>query len=311
MLSLLSQIYNCTYWKESCFGLTAEALVERAVALKYCGGTYGGNNKPTAFLCLVLKLLQLQPDKDIVVEFIRNEEFKYLRMLGAFYFRLTGKAEEVYEHLEPLYNDYRKIAYRSAGSWAVKHIDEFVDELLTEELVCDIALPHLPKRSKLEELGTLPLRVSALDYEMELQQLEDEEQQLKVDDDGLRVGEEAAGQEGLRYSSSGDDVASGPRERSRSRSPPNGRGGDRDRDRREDSRDGRNVLWHAEDAPLAKPKKSAAEKFDAIFNKKKAAAAVTISSSSAPSDANTEEGSVEYWNQKRIALGLKPLNSKG
>ena len=293
----VSQIYNCTYWKESCFGLTAETLVERAVALKYCGGTYGGNNKPTAFLCLVLKLLQLQPDRDIIIEFIRNEEFKYLRVLGAFYFRLTGKAEEVYEHLEPLYNDYRKIAYRSASSWTVKHMDEFVDQLLTEELLCDIALPHLPKRSKLEELGTLPARVSALDYELELQQLQDEEQQqITGESNGVLPveGDEAEGPQG--GGAPVCDEQSRARSRSRSKSPPTTRSGSRDQDDR------------SEKAPRAKlPKKSAADKFDAIFNRKKAAATAPSSSSSASVDAHAEEGSVEYWNQKRIALGLKVL----
>ena len=29
-------------------------------------------------------------------------------------------------------------------------MDEWIDELLTTDMVCDIALPHLPKRSALE-----------------------------------------------------------------------------------------------------------------------------------------------------------------
>jgi pre-mRNA-splicing factor 38A len=106
------KIYNCRYWKESCFGLTSETIVDKAIALKYCGGTYGGANKPSDFICLVLKLLQLQPEKEIVIEFIQNEDFKYLRVLGAFYMRLTGKPEDIFRYLEPLYNDYRKVAYR-------------------------------------------------------------------------------------------------------------------------------------------------------------------------------------------------------
>ena len=44
--------------------------------LRYIGGVFGGNVKPTPFLCLILKMLQIQPEKDIVVEFIRNEDFK-------------------------------------------------------------------------------------------------------------------------------------------------------------------------------------------------------------------------------------------
>jgi hypothetical protein len=32
-----------------------------------------------------------------------------VRVLGAFYLRLTGTIADVYQYLEPLYNDYRKI----------------------------------------------------------------------------------------------------------------------------------------------------------------------------------------------------------
>lgn len=46
--------------------------------LRYIGGIYGGNIKPTPFLCLILKMLQIQPDKDIIIEFIRQEDFKYV-----------------------------------------------------------------------------------------------------------------------------------------------------------------------------------------------------------------------------------------
>ena len=55
-------------------------MVDKAMEIKYVGGVYGGNIKPTPFLCLVLKMLQIQPEKDIVVEFIRNEDFKYVTL---------------------------------------------------------------------------------------------------------------------------------------------------------------------------------------------------------------------------------------
>ena len=51
----------------------AELLVDRAMELRYIGGHYGGNVKPTPFLCLILKMLQIQPDKDIIIEFIKND----------------------------------------------------------------------------------------------------------------------------------------------------------------------------------------------------------------------------------------------
>ena len=75
--------------------------------LKFIGGVYGGNIKPTPFLCLILKMLQIQPEKDIIIEFIKNEDFKYVRALGAYYLRLTGSSLDCYKYLEPLLNDYR------------------------------------------------------------------------------------------------------------------------------------------------------------------------------------------------------------
>jgi hypothetical protein len=48
------------------------------VELKYVSGAYGGSVKPSPFLCLVLKLLQLQPELDIVLEYIKNEDFRYV-----------------------------------------------------------------------------------------------------------------------------------------------------------------------------------------------------------------------------------------
>jgi pre-mRNA-splicing factor 38A len=49
--------------------------MDRAVEIEYIGGLYG-TQQPTEFLCLVLKMLQLQPEKDIVIELIRQEDFK-------------------------------------------------------------------------------------------------------------------------------------------------------------------------------------------------------------------------------------------
>nr|GMD24375.1 pre-mRNA-splicing factor 38 [Ipomoea batatas] len=142
-----SKIYQNTYWKEQCFGLTAETLVDKAMELDHLGGTFGGNRKPTPFMCLVMKMLQIQPEKDIVVEFIKNEDYKYVRVLGAFYLRLTGTDIDIYRYLEPLYNDYRKLRLKSSeGKFTLTHVDEYIDELLTSDYSCDIALPRIKKR---------------------------------------------------------------------------------------------------------------------------------------------------------------------
>uniref|UniRef100_A0A803KNW5 Pre-mRNA-splicing factor 38 n=1 Tax=Chenopodium quinoa TaxID=63459 RepID=A0A803KNW5_CHEQI len=141
-----TKIYQNTYWKEQCFGLTAETLVDKAMELDHIGGTYGGNRKPTPFMCLVMKMLQIQPEKDIVVEFIKNEDYKYVRILGAFYLRLAGTDSDIYLYLEPLYNDYRKLRMKKPdGQFLLTHVDEFIDELLTKDYSCDIAMPRIKK----------------------------------------------------------------------------------------------------------------------------------------------------------------------
>ena len=71
-----SRIYDSLYWKEHCFALNAETLVDRAIELDTIGGTYGGSQRPTAFLCLVLKLLQLQPEREVLMAYLEGKEFK-------------------------------------------------------------------------------------------------------------------------------------------------------------------------------------------------------------------------------------------
>ncbi|KAI9138166.1 Pre-mRNA-splicing factor 38, partial [Paraphysoderma sedebokerense] len=157
-----TRIYESLYWKEECFGLTAETIIDKAVVLDAIGGS-SGNQKPTDFICLILKLLQLQPSKDIIIEYLKNEDFKYLRALAAFYLRLTGSSREIYQYLEPLLNDYRKLRKLTPSATVLTYMDEFIDELLTEERSCEIILPRIMKRHVMEENGELDPRQSALE----------------------------------------------------------------------------------------------------------------------------------------------------
>lgn len=69
---------------------------------------------------------------------------------------------DVYELLEPLYKDYRKLREHHMGGYNVIHFDTFIDSLLREERVCDIILPRLTQRSVLEETEGLRPYVSPL-----------------------------------------------------------------------------------------------------------------------------------------------------
>ena len=68
------RITDSYYWKEQCFGLNAATLCDRAAELKFIGGTTGIMGKPTPFLCLAFKLLQLVPEKAIILEFLNFRE---------------------------------------------------------------------------------------------------------------------------------------------------------------------------------------------------------------------------------------------
>ncbi|KAG8931157.1 Pre-mRNA-splicing factor 38A [Tulasnella sp. 417] len=170
-----TRIWESNFWKEHCFALTAETLIDKAIELKYIGGVYG-NQRPTEFISLLLKLLQIQPEKEILVEYLLVDEFKYLRALAAMYIRMTFRPVEVFELLEPLLKDYRKLRVRSMAGYTLTYMDEFVDQLLTEERVCDIILPRLTKRDVLEETEGLAPRSSALLKAMEDSGSEDEGQ---------------------------------------------------------------------------------------------------------------------------------------
>ncbi|KAJ9639390.1 hypothetical protein H2201_004124 [Coniosporium apollinis] len=182
------RITESYYWKEQCFGLNAATLCNRAVELTFIGGTYGGMGKPTPFLCLAFKLLQLVPEKEIILEYLnwsdegegeegdeekegitlgRPGEFKYLRALAAFYIRLAWEPVEIYRTLEPLLADYRKLKRRTREGFTLTFMDQFIDDLLTKDRVCATSLWKLPPRAHLEDLELLEPRESPLGDEIE------------------------------------------------------------------------------------------------------------------------------------------------
>lgn len=161
------RITESYYWKEQCFAINEATLCDRAVEITFLGGTYG-QQKPTPFLCLALKLLQLLPEREVILEYLQQKDFKYLSALAAFYIRLTFGPVDVYNTLEPLLADYRKIRRRTKdGGYFLTYIDQFIDDLLTKDRVCGTSLRKLPQRTLLEDLGQLDARTSPLGYEID------------------------------------------------------------------------------------------------------------------------------------------------
>lgn len=160
------RILDSLYYKDQCFGLTSATVLDRVMDLKYIGGTFSVG-KPTEFICLVFKLLQLAPDREIVLHYLHDEEFKYLRALAALYIRLVFSPKDIYTTLEPLLTDYRKLKVRNQNGFRIEHMDEFIDRLLNEPRAFDIALPNLMARNLLEDLDELEPRESVLQAELD------------------------------------------------------------------------------------------------------------------------------------------------
>ncbi|CDH60191.1 pre-mrna-splicing factor 38a [Lichtheimia corymbifera JMRC:FSU:9682] len=229
------RIYDSLYWKEHCFGLSSATLMDKAVKLTYIGGQYAGQH-PTEFLCLTLKMLQLQPEKEIVHELIKQEDFKYLRALSAFYLRLVGRSKEIYLALEPLLNDPRKLRVRQGDGYSLTYMDEFVDQLLHEERVCDVILPRLVSRYIMEENDELEPRKSGLEEDLESDQGSGSD-----NDDEKRGRRRSRSPSSSRSRSRSRSISSSSRSRSRSRDrrrryPSRSRSSSRDRTRRYRSR---------------------------------------------------------------------------
>ncbi|MCJ1445148.1 MAG: hypothetical protein MMC23_005653 [Stictis urceolatum] len=184
--SMLDRITGSYYWKEQCFGLNEATLCDRAADTTCIGATYG-QQKPTPFICLVLKMLQMDPPEEIIREYLMQKEFKYLTALAAFYVRLTWEPKEIFETLEPLLGDWRKLRTRTReGAFGLTFLDQFVDDLLTKNRVCGTNFVKLSSRTVLEDLGVLEARVSALGDEVdELDNDEDE----SSSDNGSESGE--------------------------------------------------------------------------------------------------------------------------
>lgn len=157
------RIYESPFWKEHCFALSSSTILPLAVSLHHIGGLVG-LQRPSHFLCLLQKLLQIQPEHVIIQAYLDAHEFKYLRALTAFYIRMTYKSTDVYRMLEPLLEDGRKLRWRRGdGGFEIVHMDEWIDMLLNEQRVCDIILPRLTLREVCESRDGLLPRISKLE----------------------------------------------------------------------------------------------------------------------------------------------------
>ena len=327
------KIYDCRFWKEECFGLSVEDVLEKSAKSLTCiGGTYGSNSIPTKFLCLVLKLLQLQPSIELIEEFILQDHFKYVKALGCFYLRMTGKPVEIYELLEPNYADYSKLKCRQATTWKLIYMDEFITELLTpskgsgDKNSIGITLPRLPLRETLQEGGYLPdgPRPTALSELIEEHGSLEEYLLYKVQKErspaAIALYEKRNPSTSSSSTSKKDKTSSANDDDDREEI---GRSRDSSEDKKrktnddEDNDDGE----EEEDAGIIKEGHSHKEKKDKKKKKKHNSSSGSLFADKhhkkkkqrrTDDDRDHQsppavEGSDEYWNEQRAKLGLKPL----
>lgn len=148
------RITESFYWKRHCFALNAATLCDKAAELSAVGGLHA-NSRPTPFLCLVYKLVLINPEREIIEEILHQPHFKYLTAIAAVFVRLMYPAADAYTLLEPLLADYRKLRWQTHNDEKLRHMDELADLLLDGNRAFDLTFTRLPPRIQLEDRGLL------------------------------------------------------------------------------------------------------------------------------------------------------------
>lgn len=160
---LRERIYASAFWQEHLLNFPLEACLDK-LSVHYVGGAYA-NQRPCPFLCVLLKLLQQGAQGVDWVDGHLMQKGKYAAALGLMLARLTEQdAVKLYTFLERHLIDRRRLKFKKMdGTFAIKYMDEFVEELLgyregSEARCCDVLLPRLASRFKLESEGRLAPR---------------------------------------------------------------------------------------------------------------------------------------------------------
>lgn len=157
------RIHDSLFYKQYLY-LTNEETILPIIAthVRYLGSTTA-NGKPTPFVCCLLRLLELEPQQEVVDAYLHQlgtDEFKYLTALVMMYIRLVWASEDTVNTLEPFYADYRKLRVQLKAPAVVDgvpqlfrltYMDVWCDELLTREREMDLILPRMVPRKVLQE----------------------------------------------------------------------------------------------------------------------------------------------------------------
>lgn len=163
-----NRIKDSIFYKQYLY-LTNEQTILPVIIdrVKYIKGL-DNNNRPSPFICCLLRLLEINPPNKIIQLYLKYPQFKYLTALILIFIRLTKPAIEIYTIFDGYYTNYRKLRTQLTTpkfdngipiNFGISHIDELVDELIIKDRVVDIILPRLASRETLVEKGLINERI--------------------------------------------------------------------------------------------------------------------------------------------------------
>lgn len=163
-------IQDSLFYKQHLY-LTNELTIVPVIVnqVHYIGGT-NSIGRPSPFLCCLLRMLELEPESAIIALYLRQNgynEFKYLTALTLLYCRMVTTPKMVFEMFDEYISDYRRLRLRMKVPefvndlpihYKVIHMDEWMDSLVENERVVDLAIPYLPPRQLLVQKGEVEAR---------------------------------------------------------------------------------------------------------------------------------------------------------
>jgi pre-mRNA-splicing factor 38A len=151
---LRKRIQRSSYWLGRCADASFLDVIGLAADLDYVEGMRGEAElaQPTPFVCLLQRLVQLDPPPELLDELIRQDDLKYVRLLAIVFVRLTVEDPVVvHAALDVGLGDYRTLRLREPLGAAVEAapFDVVVEAHLGDErqAFMGVPLPSLLSRA--------------------------------------------------------------------------------------------------------------------------------------------------------------------
>lgn len=164
------RIQESLFYKQHLHLANELALVPVVVnEVHFVGGT-DDSGRPSPFLCCLLRMLELEPLDEIVQLYLSQNgynEFKYLTAMALLYCRMVSNGPTVYSLYDQYIEDYRKLRVQLKTPkfvqdrpirYELSHLDEWVELLVTSDVVVDVTLPYLNPRLVYVDRGEIEPR---------------------------------------------------------------------------------------------------------------------------------------------------------